>query len=231
MSTKPPDRPRSTRLFVLIALLGSGVAVQSALEAGYQTPRPLLKRPLASVPLKIGRWVGRDVPMDDRVLRETQADDYLNRLYEDTAHPGQRFKLWINYSVHGLNLRHSPEICLPSGGWTKIESRTRVMKVDRPSGLPQVITRLGYGQSDLVQDIGFWYYIFGEGGFEHFARSLPIASRSSHGRTTRGSGLTVEVFFAGDMDPDGKLLEEFAQALLDELEPLLPEDRASYHIP
>jgi hypothetical protein len=221
----------TTRLVVLIALLGLGVAAQSALEAGYQTPRPRLKQPLSTIPLRLGRWVGRDEPMDPRILRETQADDYVNRVYEDTEHPGRKFELWINYSLHGLNLRHSPEICLPSGGWTKIESRTRVLKVERPGGAPMRISKLGYGQSDLVQDIGFWYYIFGEGPFEHFARSLPIASRSSHGRTTRGSGLTVEVFYPGQSDPGAEAFPEFAAELLDALEPLLPEDRASYHIP
>lgn len=223
--------PMTARLIVLIALLGSGFAAQSVLEAGYHTPRPTLKRPLNTIPMTLGRWVGRDDPMDPRILRETQADDYVNRIYEDTANPGRVFKLWINYSRHGLNLRHSPEICLPSGGWTKIEARTKVLKVDRPGRPPMVVTKLGYGQSDLVQDIGFWYYIFGEGPLEHFARGLPIASRSSHGRTTRGSGLTVEVFYPGETDPGGQAFPEFAERLLDELEPLLPDDRACYFIP
>ena len=59
-------------------------------------------------------------------------------------------------------------------------------------------------------------------------RRLPITSRSSHGRTTRGSGLTVEVFCPGDVDPDAEALIDFASALLAELEPILPEDRAGY---
>ena len=63
------------------------------------------------------------------------------------------------------------------------------------------ITRLGYCQGELVQGVGFWYYIFGEGELEHFVRRLPITSRSSHGRTTRGSGMTVEVFCPGDERP------------------------------
>ncbi len=223
--------PMTVRIVVLIVLLGSGVAVQSALEAGYHTPRPTLKRPLNTIPLTLGRWAGHDEPMNPLVLRESQADDYLNRVYEDADHPGRTFKLWINYSRHGLNLRHSPEICLPSGGWTKIESRTKVLEVNRSERTPVLVTKLGYGQSDLVQDIGFWYYIFGEGPLEHFARGLPIASRSSHGRTTRGSGLTVEVFYPGETDPGGEAFQEFARELLDELEPLLPDDRACYHIP
>jgi hypothetical protein len=93
------------------------------------------------------------------------------------------------------------------------------------------ITRLGYGQGELVKHVGFWYYIFGEGKLENFVRRLPITSRSSHGRTTRGSSMTVEIFYPGDDDPDGEALRNFAQALLIALEPILPLDRAEYYVP
>src|SRR5438876_3846031 len=93
------------------------------------------------------------------------------------------------------------------------------------------ITRLGYSQGELVKHVGFWYYIFGEGKLENYVRRLPITSRSSHGRTTRGSSMTVEVFCPGDQDPDGESLREFAQELMKALEPILPVRRAAYHIP
>ena len=78
---------------------------------------------------------------------------------------------------------------------------------------------------------GFWYYIFGEGKLENYVRRLPITSRSSHGRTTRGSSMTVEVFYPGETDPEGEALREFAGELLKALGPILPPKRAAYHIP
>ena len=142
-----------------------------------------------------------------------------------------RFRLWVNYSRVGLNLRHSPEICLPSGGWTKVESECRVLSIERAEGKPLLITRLGYAQGELVQGVAFWYYILGEGRLEHVVRGWPITSRSSHGRTTRGSGMTVEVFWPGDSDPDAEALKDFARTLLRAIERLLPENRAEYFIP
>lgn len=212
------------------AVLGIGLAAQGATERLVETPRPPLKQPLATLPLQLGPWLGRDVPVDPRVVEESQATEYLNRVYEDPRRPGLQLTLWINYSEFGLNMRHSPEVCLPSGGWEKVESQTRVLEVFGPEG-PVLLTRLTYRQGELVQGIGFWYYIFGEGWLERSVRQLPITSRSSHGRTTRGSGLTVEVFCPGEADPDGAALREFAGALLAELDPLLPDDRAIYHIP
>ena len=226
-----PLLPTPPRAASCAALLVVCLAAESLAERAVESPRPEPVRPLSTLPLRLGTWVGRDAPVASEILEKSQADQWLNRVYEDRAHPGRTLTLWINYSKHGLNLRHTPEICLPSGGWTKLESQCSTFDVERSGGRRVAATRLAYSQGELVQGIGFWYYIFGEGAVEHFVRSLPITSRSSHGRTTRGSGLTVEVFCPGDADPEGEALREFARALLDELEPLLPEPRAEYHVP
>ena len=219
------------RVIFCIGLLSAGVAAQAALDVATECERPELKGKLATIPMTLGRWVGGDQPVDPKIVEKAQTDDWINRVYEDTAHPGLKFSLWINYSNQGLNMRHSPEVCLPSGGWTRVESATKVIALPRPGRPPLKLTRLGYSQGELFQGIGFWYYIFGEGEIEHWVRNLPITSRSSHGRTTRGAGLTVEVFTPGEIDPDGDALTDFATSLLQSLEPLLPDPRAEYHVP
>jgi Protein of unknown function (DUF3485) len=219
------------RVLLCGSVLATGLAAQAGLEEATKIERPELRRPLRAIPLALGDWNGREMEPDPDVLRESQADDFLNREYESPSWPGVRLRLWVNYSRLGNNLRHSPEICLPSGGWTKIESDCRVVPADRPSGGTQPITRLSYSKGELVQGIGFWYYIFGEGRLEHLVRSLPIASKSSHGRATRGSGLTVEVFYPDESDPEDRALKDFSRRLLGSLEPLLPGDRAEYFIP
>lgn len=220
------------RVLICVTVLGLGLAGEAGLEAMTSIERPPLRAALATLPMELGDWTGRDVPLDPHVLKESQADDYLNREYEDRRRPGRRLSLWVNYSSEGLNLRHSPEVCLPSGGWEKVESQSRVLSVPAgPDGRETPITRLGYAKGELVQSVGFWYYIFGEGRLEQYVRGLPVTSRSSHGRTTRGSGMTVEVFCPGSTDPDGEALREFVRELLPALEPILPAERASYHIP
>jgi hypothetical protein len=219
------------RVLLCGVLLTTGLAAQAGLEEMTKIDRPALKGRLSSLPAVLGDWVGHDVTPDRDVLRESQADDYLSREYESRSRPGVHYRLWINYSRLGNNLRHSPEICLPSGGWTKVESECRVVPIERPAAKSLPITRLGYAQGELVQGVGFWYYIFGEGRLEQFVRGLPITSRSSHGRTTHGSGMTVEVFCPGESDPESEALKDFARLLLEALEPLLPENRAEYFIP
>ncbi len=219
------------RMMLCGLFLTVGLAAQAGLEKATETNRPPLRGPLATVPMELGDWLGRDVSVDPRVLKESQADEYINRIYENRKDPSRRLWLWINYSRMGLNLRHSPKICLPSGGWTEIESESRMVPIRYGADRSIRIMRLGYAQGELVQSIGFWYYIFGEGGLEHYVRNLPITSRSSHGRTTRGSGMTVEVFCPGETDPDGAALGDFARPLIEALEPIMPASRAEYYIP
>src|SRR3954447_22141091 len=125
-------------------LLTSGLAAQAALEELTKIERPSLKAKLDTIPLELGGWVGHDLTPDPDVLRESQADDYLDREYQSRSRPGVHFRLWINYSREGNNLRHSPEICLPSGGWTKVESECRVVSIERPGAAALPVTRLGY---------------------------------------------------------------------------------------
>jgi EpsI family protein len=222
---------RFQRVLFCGAVLTAGLAAQAALECFDRTERPALHRPLATVPTELGDWAGTDQPVDPNILAQAQTTEYLNRVYQSRRHPGRKLQLWVNYSRIGDNLRHTPEICLPSGGWTKVESQTRVLNIDAGGEAPVRVTRLGYSRGELVEHVGFWYYIFGEGKLENAIRRLPITSRSSHGRTTRGSSMTVEVFYPGDQDPEGEVLREFARELMRALEPILPTPRAAYYIP
>ena len=130
---------------------------------------------------------------DDRVpqpgLREPQAaraaahalDQLLGQGDEPAAHARR------SASPPGAGTRSSRR----PRCWTSLRRRARTCRS------PGWAT----AQGELVEHVGFWYYIFGEGKLENFVRQLPITSRSSHGRTTRGSSMTVEVFYPGEQRP------------------------------
>jgi EpsI family protein len=222
---------RIQRIAICGAIVASGLAAQAALEGAMRPDRPPLRRPLSSLPTEIGDWVGADQPVTEELIRQAQATEYLSRVYESRKRPGVALRLWMNFSLVGNNLRHTPGVCLPGAGWTMVESQTRVFTIPAGEGPPVRVSRLGYSQAELVEHVGFWYYIFGEGKLENYVRSLPITSQSSHGRATRGSSMTIEVFYPGDLDPDGDAFREFATELVRAMDPILPIPRASYYQP
>ncbi len=140
----PPDRPSRSKGRPTMKAIGRATLVpracwppgsrrRPALESLSRIERPPLRRPLASLPMDLGGWAGQDEPIDPEILERVAGD----RVHQ----PGLRrtrnsracaLSLWINYSLHGTNMRHSPEICLPSHGWTKVESMTRGPADRRP---------------------------------------------------------------------------------------------------
>src|SRR5262249_10481075 len=86
------------RLFICGAILADGMAAQSALGALNRTERPALRMPLASIPLELGNWSGRDEPVDADIIERAQTTEYINRTHESRKHAGLRLRLWINYS-------------------------------------------------------------------------------------------------------------------------------------
>jgi Protein of unknown function (DUF3485) len=158
-----------------------------------------------------GYWIGSDRPVCDELGRRARSTEYLSRVYESRKRPGVAPRLRVNYSLMGNNLRRTPDSCLPGTGWPQIESRSRVLEIPASDGPSVKVSRPGYSQADIVEHVGFWYYISGEGAPENDVRNLPITSQPSHGRATRGSSMTIEVFYPGEIDPDGDASREFAK--------------------
>ena len=86
-------------------------------------------------PCGLGNWVGArraDRPGDPRGVAGRRPPEPRLR-----GHRGPRGGPSGSGSTTrstGLNLRHSPEVCLPSGGWTKVESQCQVMPIAPRAG-------------------------------------------------------------------------------------------------
>ena len=89
---------RFRRTMLCCVILSTGMIARAGLVRLNQTERPPLRRPLASIPLELGDWVGNDEEVDPDIVERAQTTEYLNRIYESRKRPGLRLRLWINYS-------------------------------------------------------------------------------------------------------------------------------------
>ena len=96
-------------------------------HAGHAAPRiPIAHRP----------WAGRPaLQLDDRDVRMLGADDYLSRVYTNTASPP--VDLFIGYygSQRSGAVIHSPLNCLPGAGWQPVDRRRLQLLMDDPPDL------------------------------------------------------------------------------------------------
>jgi EpsI family protein len=111
-------------------------------------PRGTLARGL---PLQIGGWQGKEVPVEESVLQAADCNDYVSRAYVRRDEP---VRLWIAYGVRARDLTpHRPEVCYPGAGWTLDDTRS----VELPLGGGRPLecrlyrfSRGGFGSGEMV---------------------------------------------------------------------------------
>ncbi len=77
-----------------------------------------LRAPFAHFPHTVANWSGISLPLDPEVEEVLGATDYINARYgtADHASPVSLFAAWYESQTEGSGI-HSPEVCLPVGGW------------------------------------------------------------------------------------------------------------------
>ena len=108
-------RPAALRLGIA-AVVALGVAV-AVLAVPRPEPVAVDREPFALFPRALGEWRGVHHPLEAEVADVLGASDYLNATYLATG--GQAVHLFMAFyerQTDGAGI-HSPEVCLPAGGW------------------------------------------------------------------------------------------------------------------
>ncbi len=103
---------------LLAAVLATALASGLWVSQGEQTAIEIDRRPFALFPRQLGEWTGTTTRLDKQVEEVLGADDYLNANYiaSDTGHLVNFFVAYYDNQTDGEGI-HSPEVCLPVGGW------------------------------------------------------------------------------------------------------------------
>lgn len=100
----------------LLIVSGVGYRVVDARLSRLTGSTPIPKGTLARLPMQIGEWQGRDVPLSEAVIQATSTDDHINRVY---ARGSQAVSLFVAYGVRLRDLTpHRPEVCYRGAGWS-----------------------------------------------------------------------------------------------------------------
>jgi EpsI family protein len=107
-------------IFALALLVGSGIGYRVVAGRFARAPDavPLPRGTLQGLPLEFGDWIGRDVPLEEAVIKSTDTDDHVNRAYV-IRRGRESVSLFVGYGVRMRDLvPHRPEVCYPGAGWT-----------------------------------------------------------------------------------------------------------------
>ena len=107
--------------------LGIGVGLVAAAGIGWfalqtESTRFVDRDPFSLYPNTIGDWVGSRRTLEPSIEKVLGADDYINSNYSSpgTSTRVNFFAAFYNRQTEGSGI-HSPEVCLPTGGWEVFE--------------------------------------------------------------------------------------------------------------
>ena len=135
-------------------------------------------------PLKFDRWDGRRETMDPKIISLSGAEDAFNGTY--MSKNGEIVSLYIGYRgspfTESENFFHSPDVCLPSLGWTTIVSADHT--VTGVKGFEQIIVRkMLIEKTGLNQLVYFWFqtknYVSANVNTNRFHLTLHALSRNN----------------------------------------------------
>jgi EpsI family protein len=184
-----PNRRISLLRFILAAALLLSTAVFLRARSGAENVPA--HKPLAEMPLLLGDWVGRDVPMSADVLAVLGPGDFLTRLYsqQDRRIPG--VDLYIAYfpTQRSGDTIHSPKNCLPGAGWAPLSSNK--ISIPRSDGPPIESNRYVLAMGDQRMLVLYWYQAHGRAVASEYSAKFYLVADAM--RMNRTDGALVRV--------------------------------------
>ncbi|MBS0171109.1 MAG: VPLPA-CTERM-specific exosortase XrtD [Nitrospira sp.] len=104
--------------------------------------------------MRIGEWQGNPQPVEPQLISALRFDDYL--LADYTAPGGGPLTLYMAYyqSQRKGQSAHSPQSCIPGGGWEITSKRTVNLPID---GLTQPVNRVLIQKDRQKQLVVYWF--------------------------------------------------------------------------
>jgi EpsI family protein len=182
---------------------------------------PMTSEELGRLPMDVGLWHGRDVPMDDRVVRATACDAYVNRAYQRGV---DSVALYVAYGVRARDLMpHRPEVCYREAGYSQRSSEEADLTLADGTTLPCRVYRFEKGGLGVQAVTVLNYYIV-DGAYCPDVSLL--RSKAAHG--SAGVRYTAQVQITSSTDhqlsggSEDRAVRDFAAEAASKIRSLLP---------
>jgi exosortase D (VPLPA-CTERM-specific) len=213
--------PRPYLASLAIILLA---AAASSLLGG-RAEAALERRNLATFPVRLDEWRGRDLAIDPEIVAALKVDDYIMADYrrETDPVPVNFYVAYYNSQRKGESV-HSPQSCIPGDGW-RIESfGQRQLDGILPAGQPLTVNRAIIGKGDFQQLVYYWFpqrdrFLTNEYWVKWYIFWDALIRNRTDGALVR---LVTSVHGPDGLDAADRRLSDFAATLVPNLTPYFP---------
>jgi exosortase D (VPLPA-CTERM-specific) len=201
----------SSRILAVRPSLGmlAGLAVTLAITSTMvlspaREPVEVSRDPFSLFPSRIAGWTGYFTELEPDIERVLRADDYINATY---IAPGNRaavhfFSAYYRKQTEGSGI-HSPEVCLPVGGWEIFSMEQHPVSMpDTPYGDFEV-NRAVVQKGLAKQVVYYWFEQRGRRITNDFvAKASVVADSLTRGRTDGALVRYVTAIGPGETEAD-----------------------------
>jgi exosortase D (VPLPA-CTERM-specific) len=217
--------PVSRASWAALSILVIGTAAIASLpERMEHTPQ---RRPFALFPMEFSGWRGAPRTLDNESLSALGLTDYLLADFINDAYPNRPLNVYVAYYAsqrNGLHA-HSPQLCIPGGGWSIIGQSA----IDMPwqTGGSVTVNRVVIEKKGLRQIVYYWFeergrHIARESVLKYYALRDALVDKRSDGALVR-----IVMPTTADND-DGTVVDRAARDMVRDLsailQPYVPND-------
>jgi len=162
-SEKLDRRPIIAVIAATVIMLVSGVAFHTLIARvkGSIAGLPVAPEVLKGFPMQIGAWTGRQMPVDETIVKKMDSDAYINRQY--SRHNGREsVGFYVTYGGTWEMMYHRPDACYPANGWTLVDHSVIELPVHDGMNLSCSIFRFSRGELE-TRDVVVLYYCVADG--------------------------------------------------------------------
>jgi EpsI family protein len=179
--------PRPAIVAAAILLLGTGLVANLPVRVE-QTPA---RQPFALFPMEFGTWRGVPKMLDAESLTALGLTDYLLADYRpDSDNDAPPLNFYIAYYAsqrNGLHA-HSPQLCLPGGGWSILQQT--IVALPWRDGQSIDVNRVVIEKKGIKQVVYYWFeergrHIATEHSLKYFALRDALFDNRSDGALVR----------------------------------------------
>jgi exosortase D (VPLPA-CTERM-specific) len=167
---------------------GITIVLMLSTALGLRTRKEIIPNydPPSSLPSQIDGWKGTDGVLDPDTLRVLGHGEFLVRQYQNASQPQPWFNLYIAYfpTQKAGDTIHSPDHCLPGGGWIPISRE--VVWLTRPDGSSFPVNRYVVSKLGERQLVLYWFQAHGREVASEYQAKYYLVSDSIHMKRSDG---------------------------------------------
>lgn len=184
------------------------------------------REPLVLFPLQLEQWTGKRQTLEESIERVLAADDYhiANYAGADARAPVGLFVAYYNSQTSGSGI-HSPEVCIPAGGWEVSRWTTANTGIRTPSGQSLTVNRAIIQKGLSRQVVYYWFEQRGRHMTSAYAaKAYTVLDSVMRGRTDGALvRVTTPVAASESLDAAEERLRTFLKPVLAKLPKYVPQ--------